>query len=188
MARLALAAGFGIVVGVVAGAAIGIRAQDAPDRVELRYEAPCLASAGCTSRPDLLNDLMPAADEAGISAADLLGAVNATGLTPRAYLCAVGELACPTLVERLPATGWLTRVRLTYYTITGITYGGGRPYVGSTACSWNFRLGTRFMLPSGETVICNDRGLLGSSGWLDLFARPDLVRRYGPYANVQVVP
>jgi hypothetical protein len=44
------------------------------------------------------------------------------------------------------------------------------------------------MLPSGETVICNDRGLLGSSGWLDLFARPDLVRRYGPYANVQVVP
>jgi hypothetical protein len=175
-------------VGVVAGAALGIRAQEAPDRRDIRDAARCLASAGCTSRPDLLNDVMPAAVEAGVAPADLLGAVNTTGLAPRAYLCAVGELACPTLAVRLPATGWLTRVRLTYYTLTGITYGGGHPYVGSTACSWNFRLGTRFVLPGGETVTCNDRGLLGSSGWLDLFARPDLVRRYGSYVNVQVVP
>jgi hypothetical protein len=187
MARLALAAGFGIVVGVVAGAALGIRAQEVPDRREIADAAPC-ASIGCTSRPEVLNDVMPAADEAGVSAADLLGAVNTTGLAPRTYLCAVGELACPTVAERLPGPGWATRVRLTYYTLTGTTYGGGRPYVGSTACSWNFRLGTRFVLPDGETVICNDRGLLGSSGWLDLFARPDLVRRYGPYASVQVVP
>lgn len=189
MARLALAAGFGIVVGVVAGAAIGIRAQEsAPDRREVSDSVRCLASAGCTLQSDVLNDVVPAADEAGVSAPDLLGAVNTTGLAPRAYLCAVGELACPTLADRMPATGWVAAVRLTYYTLAGTTYGGGHPYVGSTACSWNFRIGTRFVLPDGETVVCNDRGLLGSSGWLDLFARPDLVRRYGPYATVQVVP
>lgn len=41
------------------------------------------------------DELSDAADEAGVSALDLLGAVNTTGLAPRAYLLAVGELAIP---------------------------------------------------------------------------------------------
>jgi len=80
------------------------------------------------------------------------------------------------------------RVRLTYYVEYGVTASGGHPYAGSTACSWNFAIGTRFRLPDGETFTCNDRGLLGSSGWLDLWRRPDLARAYGPYATAEVVP
>ena len=80
------------------------------------------------------------------------------------------------------------RVRLTYYVEYGVTASGGHPYAGSTACSWNFAIGTRFRLPDGEVFTCNDRGLLGSSGWLDLWRRPDLARAYGPYASVEVMP
>jgi len=71
MARLAIGALFGIVVGVLGGAALGIKASDeSVDQTELEA----------------------AATEAGVDAQDLLGAVNSTGLPPRSYLAAVGEL------------------------------------------------------------------------------------------------
>lgn len=69
MARLAVGAVFGVVVGIVAGAALGIRAQ--PDELEA------------------------AALEAGVDATDLAGAVNTTGLGPREYLQSTGELEPP---------------------------------------------------------------------------------------------
>lgn len=64
MARLTIAAAFGVLVGLVAGAALGVRADD--------VEA--------------------AAVEAGVDPQDLAGAVNSTGMPPRTYLTAVGEL------------------------------------------------------------------------------------------------
>jgi len=80
------------------------------------------------------------------------------------------------------------RVRLTYYVEYGVTASGGHPYAGSTACSWNFAIGTRFRLPDGEVFTCNDRGLLGSSGWLDLWRAASTVAKYGPYATAEVIP
>lgn len=78
-------------------------------------------------------------------------------------------------------------VRLTYYVEDGTTYGGGHTYYGSTACSTNFELGTEFELPDGEHLVCNDRGMLGSTGWLDVWRRPDLARMYGDYVTVRIV-
>jgi hypothetical protein len=128
------------------------------------------------------DDLQSAADEAGVSVVDLAGALSTTGLDAATYLCRIGEGPCPKPV------GYPARVRLTHYVESGTTYGGGHTYPGSTACSWNWPLGTRFQFPDGEVFTCNDRGLLGSSGWLDLFRRPDLAAAYGPYATVTVLP
>lgn len=79
-------------------------------------------------------------------------------------------------------------VRLTYYNLNGFTITGEAVHYGGTACSWNFLLGTRFRLNTGDVFICNDRGLLGSTGWLDLWNRPDLVRLLGDYTTVEVLP
>jgi len=176
MIRLAIGAFIGLAIGVVLAAAVGIHAQTEPD-----------------------DDVQAVADEAGVDGIALQGAVNSTGLAPADYLVAVGELPGRSFppVSGVnvggpgvsPAPGLSARVRLTYYVEGGRTYSGGKTYAGSTACSWNFALGTRFMLPNGETFVCNDRGLLGGApGWLDLWRRPDLVKRYGPYATVTVVP
>lgn len=80
------------------------------------------------------------------------------------------------------------RVRLTYYNEAGRTYSGQQTYAGSTACSWNWPIGTRFVFRDGELVTCNDRGILGWSGWLDVFRQPWLAAKYGQYADVQVLP
>ncbi len=69
MARFAMGMLLGVVVGVVGGAALGLHADE--DQVAL------------------------AAEESGIDPIKLLGAVNATGLEPRAYLCMTGEGPCP---------------------------------------------------------------------------------------------
>lgn len=166
MTRLAIGAAIGLIAGVVLGAALSIHADDGvePDAETVRL-----------------------AGEAGVDPIELLGAVNTTGLDPRTYLIVVGELAAPVSPPPV-ARGYSARVRLTYYVHGGATYGGGHTYIGSAACSWNFALGTRFRLPNGEVVTCNDRGLLGSSGWLDLFNRPDLARAYGPFATLEVLP
>lgn len=66
MARLTVAACFGVLVGLGLGAALGIRA--APDEV------------------------LAAASEAGVDPHELEGAMASTGLGPREYLTAVGEL------------------------------------------------------------------------------------------------
>jgi hypothetical protein len=89
-------------------------------------------------------------------------------------------------LEQEPAS-YVMDVRLTYYLLEGRTYSGGHTYPGSAACSTNFALGTRFRLPDGDVVVCNDRGLLGRTGWLDVWGRPDLPRRYGNYVTVEVL-
>jgi hypothetical protein len=136
---------------------------------------------------------------------ELQGAVNTSGLDPRTYLVAIGVVESPKVAPPLPALvgsqvlpqsgGYKASVRVTHYNLDGVTYGctaatalcGTRP--GGTACSTNFALGTRFQFPSGEVFICNDRGSgLGSTGWLDVWRRPDISNRYGPTTTVTVLP
>lgn len=47
------------------------------------------------AQADVPDDVTAVADEAGVDALDLLGAITTTHLAPRDYLCRVGELACP---------------------------------------------------------------------------------------------
>jgi hypothetical protein len=65
MARFVVGAVFGLVVGVMGAAALGIHADD---------------------------EVEAAAVEAGVDPIDLAGAVNTTGAGPREYLVGVGEL------------------------------------------------------------------------------------------------
>lgn len=69
MARFVAGAVFGLVVGTLAGAALGLHADE--DEVAL------------------------AAEEVGVDPVQLRGAVNTTGLDARSYLCVVGEGPCP---------------------------------------------------------------------------------------------
>lgn len=141
-----------------------------------------LATAGAARAESVTEQTVEAAAEAGLDPVAVQGAANSVGVDARTYLFGTGELQRPQ-----PATA-VHRVRLTYYNEAGVTYSGGRTYPGSTACSWNYRLGTRFRFPNGEVFTCNDRGRLGDAGWLDLFRRPDLARAYGPYVAVEVLP
>jgi hypothetical protein len=75
MARLTLAAAFGVIVGIVAGAAFGVRASGDQDIDE--------------------SELEQAAAEANVDVVDLRAAALATSLAPRQYLIAVGEIATP---------------------------------------------------------------------------------------------
>ncbi len=140
-------------------------------------------TASLARADEIPENVITAADEAGVSPIDLAGAVNTTGLEPRVYECLVDGLLCPSL-----AHGYQARVRLTYYVEAGRTASGGSTYAGSTACSSNFRFGTRFRLPDGEVVTCNDRGMLGASGWLDIWRNKAVVDRYGSWATVEVLP
>ena len=92
------------------------------------------------------------------------------------------------LILALPSVShaYELEVRLTYYALDGITFSGAWTHWGGAACSWNLPLGTHFWL-GGEEFICNDRGLLGSRGWVDLWMRKDLADRFGPYTTVDVV-
>ena len=144
-----------------------------------------LAAAAVAHADDLPEQTILAATEANLDPVDVQGAANSTGVDARTYLYGTGELQRP---EPIIGTALaIHRVRLTHYVEAGVTYGGGRTYQGSAACSWNFAMGTRLRLPNGETFVCNDRGLLGSSGWVDLWRRPDLTRVYGAYVTVEVL-
>jgi len=78
MARLLIGAVFGVVVGVVGGAAFGIHAQDPdPEQVPSAQEIAHAASIG------------------GVDEIALAGAVTTTGLAPLVYLRSVGELENP---------------------------------------------------------------------------------------------
>jgi len=78
MARLLIGAVFGVVVGVVGGAALGIHAAD-PD--------PEAASS---------QQIAHAAELAGVDRTELEGAMDSTGITnPLVYLRSVGELENP---------------------------------------------------------------------------------------------
>lgn len=133
------------------------------------------------------------AGKVGIDPVDLLGAADTSGTTPFDYLVGTGVLERPGLAvaDRRPASR-IALVRLTTYLFDGFTYNGERPYLGSTACSTNFAIGTRFRLPDGEVYRCNDRGGgLGSVGWLDLWRASGTVneytRRYGFRVPVEVL-
>jgi hypothetical protein len=69
MARMVVGAVFGVVVGMIAGAALELHAED--------------------------DDVAVAAAEHSIDEVLLRGAVNTTQLAPRAYLCMTGEGPCP---------------------------------------------------------------------------------------------
>ena len=77
-------------------------------------------------------------------------------------------------------------MRLTYYLLVGVTYSGAWTVPGTAACSWNLPLGSVIDLPEGEQFVCRDRGLLGSSGWLDVWHRPDVAQKYGRYVLATV--
>ena len=63
-------------------------------------------------------------------------------------------------------------VTVSYYLPTGSPmFSGLEPFSGAAACSWNFELGTRLAFNDGRVVECLDRGLLGSSGHVDVFVR-----------------
>jgi hypothetical protein len=70
VARFAVGAVFGVVVGIVAGAALGIRAQPS-------------------------DDIEAAAAEAGVDPTELRGALNTTQMAAPEYLIAVGHLEPP---------------------------------------------------------------------------------------------
>jgi len=56
------------------------------------------------AEPELAAETIEAAQQAGVDARDLQGAVNTTGLDPLTYLCVVGEGACPPVPTL--ANGW----------------------------------------------------------------------------------
>jgi len=120
-----------------------------------------------------------AAEKNGLDPVALQGAVNESGHDPDTYLCLVGEGKCP--VKTRTAS-----VRLTYYVLRGTTANGESVHLGGTACSTNWSFGTLFRLPDGSVVRCNDRGILGKTGWLDVWGRPDL-SRYGSNVTVEIL-
>ena len=83
-------------------------------------------------------------------------------------------------------------VRLTVYLDRGVMYSGYQTHWTAAACSWNYPIGTQLMLPDGHVITCLDRGLLGSSGWVDLWM-PDMAtarwyqQYYGDWTTVSVV-
>lgn len=78
------------------------------------------------------------------------------------------------------------RLRVTYYTEAGVTYSGQYTRPGSAACSWDLPLYSVLVFADGERVVCLDRGRL-TEPWADLWRRPDLAAKYGPYTTVEVV-
>lgn len=64
-----------------------------------------------------------------------------------------------------------TSVRVTHYYWTGNPMASGTyPYHGAAACSYNFPFGTMLRFWDGRVVTCLDRGMLGWSGWVDIYA------------------
>lgn len=85
-----------------------------------------------------------------------------------------------------------TTVRFTVYVDRGVMYSGYQTHWGAAACSWNYPIGTQLELPDGMVVTCLDRGLLGSSGWIDAWM-PDMATarayqaHYGNWTTATVV-
>lgn len=94
-------------------------------------------------------------------------------------------------IERVSAETTTTN-RLTVYLDRGVMYSGYHTHWGAAACSWNYPLGTVLELPDGFQVMCLDRGLLGSSGWIDIWC-PDwatarwLQHHYGDWTTATIV-
>ena len=132
-----------------------------------------------------------AAARVGLDPWDLHGALISTGQGADEYLAAAGlgppnqPAAVPVPTPRAVS---LHRVRLTWYGLVGRTASGAYTTAGGTACSTNWSFGTRFRFSNGTTVVCNDRGILGNTGWLDVWQGRALAALYGPYATVEVLP
>lgn len=80
-------------------------------------------------------------------------------------------------------------VTVTHYALSGVTYSGGTTHVGMAACSWNLPLGATVRFADGREYRCEDRGQLGSTGWIDIYV-PDVgtARQLGRYtATVEVI-
>jgi hypothetical protein len=84
-------------------------------------------------------------------------------------------------------------VAVSWYLPTGnVTASGVYPYPGSAGCSLNFPLGTVLAFEDGREVVCLDRGLLGTSGHVDIYvpSRAEgavVARSYGGRADVDVL-
>jgi hypothetical protein len=158
----------------------------------------CLATAlqmapqTAMAEQDPTPDTIAVAEEAGVDAYDLQGAVNTTGLEPREYAYQAGLLARPQPLQSVQQTGGVPATgrrgntvyaRITYYTLGGSTANNERVHLGGTACSSEYPFGTRFRLPDGSVVTCNDRGRIeshpGNDVWLDVWGRPDLRSQSG---------
>jgi hypothetical protein len=156
MAKLAIGAAFGILVGVIAGAACGLHAEG--------------------TEPD--EETIAAANDARVDLYDLLGAVNTTGLGPREYLIAVGELAplistAPSVAPEANPQGWPfggpiaqriycvesieSRHGAAMYNPTPVWNGehaqGWLGYLPSTALRWGVQIGSRASEWSGAARI-----------------------------------
>lgn len=123
MTRLAIGIVIGLGIGIVAAAAIGIHAEQFPTE-----------------------ETIAAAAEAGVDALDLQGAVNTTGLEPREYLIAVGDLAPSASPQTgiVSNTGWpfVGAIAQRIYCVEGIESSHGRalynptPWHGEHAQGW----------------------------------------------------
>ena len=81
-------------------------------------------------------------------------------------------------------------MRITYYQEAGWTYGGTWTTEHWTAaCSWDIPLWS-YVTIDGDEYQCQDRGDLGFSGWIDIYAPSGgdwVAQRYGDWALVEVV-
>jgi hypothetical protein len=88
-------------------------------------------------------------------------------------------------------------VRVTFYTLTGIVR-YGEPGDATTrmcvaACSTNFPAHSILRFNDGFVVECRDTGLLGSTGWIDIWAPSyawglaEVERVYGQRTTVEVL-
>lgn len=86
-------------------------------------------------------------------------------------LTAIALLSCALLGSPKPAapSQAVVSVRVTFYTDVGVTYSGGWTRYGVAACSWNIPMYSIIRFHDGRIVYCEDRGLLGSSGWIDVW-------------------
>lgn len=121
--------------------------------------------------------------------------------TPKRTIASIAMILAACSLSYTPTNGLaqpnasVQTVRVTYYLPTGSPMASGNyPYVGAAACSYNYPLGTRLrFLSDGWIVTCEDRGLLGYNGWVDVFSPSsawgieNVVGAYGDYAEVEVV-
>lgn len=92
-------------------------------------------------------------------------------------------------VAQIVAAQEAMTVTVTHYADSGLTYSGGQTRPGVVACSWNIPMFSTIRFQDGREYRCEDRGQLGSSGWVDVWVGDvALARQMGRYtATVEVV-
>lgn len=83
-----------------------------------------------------------------------------------------------------------TQVRLTYYTLQGITRYGGEARLGVAACGASIAPLSVIEFEDGMRVVCEDSGYLLPNGvdvWVPSYSEGNaLINRYGEYPLVRV--